>query len=121
MTGILESIKALLGIETSVTHFDNELIILINSAFMTMMQIGVGPTDGFVIVGTDEVWTDFLGDRKDLEMVKNFIFLKVKIIFDPPTNSAVLDAYERVLKEYEWRLLTIVDPVPVEEVVEDDA
>lgn len=103
MESILTSIKKMLGIEADYTHFDPELILFINSALGVCFQIGVGPTDKpFVIEGADETWDDFInGDQ--IQTVKTYIFEKVKVVFDPPQSSAVLNAYKEDIKEFEWR------------------
>lgn len=105
MDSILESIKKLLGIDSEYTVFDTDIIIHINSAFMILNQLGVGPKEVFEITGKDETWDSFLGDRLiDLSAVKSYIYLKVRSMFDPPTNSFAVDAMDRQIKEYEWRL-----------------
>ena len=101
---ILTTIKKMLGIESNYTAFDSEIVAYINSALMSLTQLGVGPETGFSIEGSAEVWTDFLGDSKTMEAVKTYIHQKVKLIFDPPTSSFVVDAINRNLLELEWRL-----------------
>lgn len=107
---ILRSIKGLLGPDDDYDVFDQDIIILINAAFSTLTQLGLGPVGGFRITGYDETWQDFLGDASDLESVKTYIYMKVKMAFDPPTSSFVLSAYQEACKEYEWRLNVAVDP-----------
>lgn len=107
---ILRSIKGLLGPDDDYDVFDQDIIILINAAFSTLTQLGLGPVGGFRITGYDETWHDFLGDATDLESVKTYIYMKVKMAFDPPTSSFVLSAYQEACKEYEWRLNVVVDP-----------
>lgn len=106
MNSILTSTKKLLGVEAEYTHFDTDIIIHINSTFMTLTQIGVGPSVGFRITGASETWGDFLpeDDLVKLEAVKTYIYLKVKLIFDPPTSSSVMEAMRRTADEIEWRL-----------------
>lgn len=104
MESILTSIKKLLGIAEEYAHFDDDIIMHINSAFMTLQQLGVGPSDGFIISSDEQVWNDFLGDTKKLEAVKSYVYLKAKLIFDPPTSSFVLESINRQIQEYEWRL-----------------
>jgi hypothetical protein len=94
----------MLGIEQEYTHFDQDIIIDINSVLMILTQIGVGPETGFSITGENETWSDFLPDTKGFESIKSFIYLKVRILFDPPTSSIVMEAMERQIKEFEWRL-----------------
>lgn len=107
---ILISIKSLLGPDADYDVFDTDIIIFINSAIATLTQLGVGPSNGFRITGESETWSQFIGDRMDLDSVKSYIYMKVKIAFDPPVNGSVLDAYEKMCEEYEWRLNVAVDP-----------
>jgi hypothetical protein len=104
MESILTSIKKLLGIEEEYKHFDPDIIMHINSVFMTLTQLGVGPSEGFTIEDDTSVWTDFIADTTKFEAVKSYIHLKVKLLFDPPTSSAVMESYKRMADEYEWRL-----------------
>lgn len=101
---ILSSIKKLLGIGENDTNFDTDVIIHINTALFTLNQLGVGPSSGFSITDKYSYWSDFLGENTNLEAVKTFIFLSVKLVFDPPTSGAVLEAMKQEKKEYEWRL-----------------
>ena len=110
MENILASIKKLLGIDELDVNFDQEIIMHINSVFMTLHQIGVGPTIGFKIVSNEETWDDFVGDRLDLEAVKSYIFLKVRLLFDPPQNSFLVGSIEKQIEEQEWRLQVQVEP-----------
>ena len=104
MESILKSIKKMLGIADDQTNFDADLIIHINSVFMTLHQLGVGPSEGYFI--TDELarWDNFLPEEANLNLVKTYMYLKVKLLFDPPLSSSVLDSMERMANEYEWRL-----------------
>lgn len=104
MESILISIKKLLGIDETDTHFDVDIILHINSAFMTLYQLGVGPSKCFKIDSDEQKWTDFLNESEDFESVKTYIYRKVKLNFDPPQSSFVLDAMDRQSKEDEWRL-----------------
>lgn len=84
--------------------FDTELIIFINSAFGILHQIGVGPENGFRIRDSNSKWTDFIADNNNLlESVKEYIYLKVKLKFDPPTSSAAIEAMKQSIAEHEWR------------------
>jgi hypothetical protein len=114
---ILTSVKKALGIEEEYTHFDPDIIMFINAVLMQLTQIGVGPDTGFVITGKDETWDTFLGGKTDIEAVKTFVCLKVKLMFDPPSSSFVLEAIERQLKELEWRINVQVDKYVPEVVV----
>lgn len=104
MDSILTSIKKLLGIEEEYTHFDVDVIIYINSAFMHLNQLGVGPEEGFVIKDVGDKWTDFLSDSKRLESVKTYVYLKTRLIFDPPQMGYLVDAITKQIAELEWRL-----------------
>lgn len=105
MDSILTLTKKLLGIEEDYTHFDTDIIVHINSAFMSLNQLGVGPAEGFLIKDNTALWSDYLGvDSKKLEGVKTYIYSKVRLIFDPPATAAVLEAMERQIQELEWRL-----------------
>lgn len=101
---ILISIKKLLGIDKDYVQFDQDIIININSALMSLMQLGVGPQSGFKINGEEETWNDFIGERIDLESVKTYIYLKVRLTFDPPQSSYLIENIKEQLKEIEWRL-----------------
>ena len=106
---ILDTIKKLLGPGQEQTHFDQDIIIHINTAIMTLTDIGVGPKEGFSITGSSEVWSDFIEDIKKFEAVKTYIYLKVKLVFDPPLSSSVIEIYNSQINEIEWRLNSIVD------------
>ena len=113
MENILDSIKKLLGIDEMDLNFDQELIMHINSVFMVLNQLGVGPVGGFKISSNEEVWTDFVGTRLDLESVKSYIYLKVRLLFDPPQNSFLVGAIEKQIEENEWRLQVQVEPYAI--------
>jgi hypothetical protein len=103
MNSILTSIKKMLGIEESYTHFDPELILFINSVFGILFQLGVGPKDApFTISDSSSEWGDFIQDNQ-IETVKSYVFAKVKLLFDPPSSSFVLSSYQDLIKEFEWR------------------
>lgn len=101
---ILISIKKLLGIDKDYVQFDQDIIININSALMSLMQLGVGPQSGFKISGEEETWNDFIGERIDFESVKTYVYLKVRLIFDPPQSSYLIENIKEQLQEIEWRL-----------------
>lgn len=101
---ILKTIRKLVGPEEDYTHFDMDLIIQINTAIGILNQLGVGPEDGFSIRDDTSKWSDLLEDETRYEMVKTYIYLFVKKTFDPPSNSFIVDSYEKTLKEIEWRL-----------------
>ena len=103
---ILTSVKKLLGIAEDYDEFDTDIIIHINSVFVTLQQLGVGPDEGFSISDNSTTWSDYLSDNKLLNNVISYMGLKVKMLFDPPTNSS----YERTIQELEWRINVMVDP-----------
>lgn len=109
MESILTSIKKLLGIEESYEIFDPDIILYINSAFSTLTQLGVGPEEGFSIKDKTTNWSEYLNNDPRLDLIKNYVFLKVKLIFDPPTSSSVQSAYEHMIQELEWRILHAVE------------
>lgn len=110
MDSILTSIKKLLGIAEDYTNFDMDIIIHINSVFSILTQLGVGPSEGFSISDKRDTWYDFIGDSTKIELVKTYIYLKVRLVFDPPQSSSVIDAINRTISELEWRLNVSVDP-----------
>ena len=110
MESILVSIKKLLGIAAEYTHFDMDIILHVNSVFAILAQAGVGPAEGFSIMDESAVWDDFIpSDNRQFLMVKTYVFMKVKIVFDPPTNSSHLQALKEAISEYEWRLNVAAD------------
>ena len=109
MESILTSIKKLLGIEEEYTQFDNDIIMHINSVFLNLTQLGVGPAEGFLIEDDTATWEDFIGDSNQLQAVKSYMYLKVKLLFDPPLSSSVIESMNRMIAELEWRLKVAVD------------
>lgn len=110
--GILTSVKKLLGIAEEYKHFDEDIIVHINSVFMILTQLGVGTSMGFGIHDESAVWTDFIGeDDKNFQSVKTYVYMKVKLIFDPPLSSAVLESMNRTISELEWRLNVAADTI----------
>ncbi len=101
---ILTSVKKMLGIEEEYKHFDTDILMHINSAFSILTQIGVGPDSGFMITDETTNWSDFIKEEAKLNLVKSYMFLKVKLLFDPPMSTAVLECYEAQISEYESRL-----------------
>lgn len=103
MVSILDSIKQLLGIDVNDDNFDKELIIHINGALMIINQLGVGP-ESYYITDKDNVWDEFTQGRYDLEIIKSAVYLRVRLIFDPPQNSFLVTAIEKQISEYDWRI-----------------
>ena len=112
MESILTSIKKMLGIDEAYTHFDADIIMHINSVLMILTQLGVGPEEGFVIEDDTSTWINFIPEANaaQLHAVKTYIYLKVKLMFDPPLSSAVIESMNRQIAEFEWRLNVAVDP-----------
>ena len=110
MDSILGSIKKLLGITEEYDVFDKDLIMHINSVFFVLTQLGVGPAEGFFIQDETAVWDDFIPCGANLEAVKSYVYLKVRLLFDPPQSSALTEAINRQISEFEWRLNVAVDP-----------
>ena len=111
MESILTSVKKQLGLTEDYTHFDDDIIMHINSVLMVLTQLGVGPSDGFFIEDADSTWEDFLGESNKLQMVKSYVGLKVRLLFDPPSNSTHMNAINQQISEFEWRLNVAVDPM----------
>lgn len=109
MDSILTSIKKLLGIDEEYTQFDSDIIMHINTAFLNLTQLGVGPAEGFLIEDDSATWGDFIGDSNQLQAVKTYVYLKVKLLFDPPLSSSVTESINRIISELEWRLNVAAD------------
>ena len=104
MESILTSIKKLLGIAEEYEHFDMDIIMHINSVFTILTQLGVGPPEGFSIQDKAAAWVDFMPEDPRLEAVKSYMYLKVRLLFDPPLSTAVSEAMNRMASELEWRI-----------------
>lgn len=103
---ILNSTKKILGLDASYTVFDLDIMMHINSVFVTVAQLGIGPAEGFMIEDESAEWTDFLGDDLKLNNVKTYVYLRVRMLFDPPSTSFHITAINEQIKELEWRLNT---------------
>lgn len=111
---ILRTIKKMIGGDVESSEFDTDLIISINSAIAALYQVGIetlnAETDaGFAITGEDETWSDYLGDFKHVDMVKTYIYQKVRLIFDPPQNTTLISAIQDQMKENEWRIMVAAE------------
>lgn len=104
MDSVLNSVKKRCGLTPDPTAFDEEIIEDINDEFVTLNQLGVGPEKVASISSEMETWTDIFGDLDILEAVKTYVGLRVRLTFDPPASSSVLNAMERKAEELEWRL-----------------
>ena len=103
-TKILTSIKKQLGIDESVTQFDDQIMMGINQAISALTQIGIGPTGGFSLSTGNETWVEFLGEGTNFILAKGYIYCKTKMFFDPPANQTLVSLLERQASENEWRL-----------------
>ena len=101
---ILTSTKKVLGIAEDYTAFDPDIVMHINSALATLTQLGIGPENGFTIEDDEAVWATFIGTDPRLNAVKTYVYLKVRMVFDPPTTSYLLEAFNKQIQEHEWRL-----------------
>lgn len=104
MDSILTSVKKMLGIAEEYEQFDADLIMHINSVFSILTQLGVGPSEGFMIEDETTEWSDFISEDKKLQAVKSYMYQKVKLIFDPSLTSSVTESMNRTISEFEWRL-----------------
>lgn len=118
---ILKSTKKILGVGEADTSFDVDIMLHINSVLSVLNQVGIGPTDGFSIEDDTATWGAFIGTDPRLNLVKTYLYLKVRLLFDPPGTSYAIDAMEKQIAEFEWRLNVLreeeswTDPtVPVE-------
>lgn len=114
MESILTSIKKLLGIADEYTHFDQDIIIHINTVFMILNQLGIGPSSGFSIKDKTAVWADYVKDMSTIEAVKSYVYLKVRMLFDPPQSSSMAEAINRSISELEWRLNVAAEQIMVD-------
>ena len=101
---ILDSTKRALGIPSEYDVFDETVILHINSIFATLQQMGVGPDEGFMIVDDAQEWDSFTDTKKIINNVKSYMFLRVKLLFDPPTTGFTTESMTRQVTEMEWRL-----------------
>lgn len=111
---ILVSVKKLLGIAPEYEVFDTDIILHINSALSVLTQLGIGPSKGYMIRDANDLWSDFVKDDPRLELLKVYVYLRVRLIFDPPSSSSVIEAINNQIKEYEWRLTVISDELKSE-------
>jgi hypothetical protein len=108
---ILKTIKQLIGCPDDFEQFDLDLTIHINSAFATLTHLGVGPKEGYRITGVNNVWSEFEEDTQKLSLIKDYVYIKTRLLFDPPTSSSLMDSLKEQLKEMEWRLYMLYYPV----------
>jgi hypothetical protein len=101
---ILDSVKKVLNLGSDYTPFDQDIIMHINSVFSALNQLGVGPESGFMIEDKDAIWSDFLGTDMRLNNIKTYVYLRVRMLFDPPTIGYLVQAMQEQIKELEWRI-----------------
>ena len=101
---ILTSIKKMLGVAEEYEVVDSDIIVFINTAFSTLLDLGIGPKAGFAIMDKESKWSDYIEDWLQFNDVKTYIYLKVKLVFDPPQSSSVASSYASTVKELEWRI-----------------
>lgn len=111
MESILASVKKVLGIDEVHTGFDEDIVLHINSVFAILQQMGVGPAEGFSIRDDSTVWDEYIQDVNQLNFVKSYIYLKVRLLFDPPVSSGAIESINKLISELEWRLFVACDPV----------
>lgn len=113
---ILTSVKKVLGITEEYTHFDLDIIMHINTVIFTLSQLGVEGADKFAIHDKSATWNQLISAEQSgaLEAVKSYVCLKVRLLFDPPTTSAVLESTKQLISELEWRINVAVDPKKTE-------
>lgn len=111
---ILVSVKKLLGIAPEYEVFDTDIILHINSALSVLTQLGIGPSKGYMIRDANDLWSDFVKDDPRQELLKVYVYLRVRLIFDPPSSSSVIEAINNQIKEYEWRLTVVSDELKLE-------
>ena len=120
---ILESVKKVLGIAPEYLAFDQDIVMHINSAFSVLHQLGVGHDEPFMIEDETATWTEFLGTERGVNSVKSYVYLRVRLLFDPPATSFALGAMEKQIEELGWRISTYMEGVRhpyVEPVVETE-
>jgi len=116
---ILKGTKRTLGLTDDYTVFDQDIIMHINTVFSTLTQLGVGPPEGYMIESDQDLWDDFISDDPTYNSIRSYMYLRVRMLFDPPPTSYAIDAIERQIKELEWRLnqnreeTDWIDPNPV--------
>lgn len=104
---MLDTIKKALGLSLEDDSFDTDIIMYINAVISILSQLGLTEADAMPIIDSSTEWKDFLGERADLELVKTYIYFRVKLMFDPPTNTAALDAIKNTIENHEWRIVNL--------------
>lgn len=124
MSSILDDTKKALGLASDYTPFDTEIMMHLNSVLANLNQLGIGPELGLEVIGSMNTWDELIGEEKRLNHVKSYIYLKVKMLFDPPNVGYVLTAMEKQIDQAEWRVMVaqddIIHPAPPPVVVPID-
>lgn len=114
MNSILDSIKKMLGLEPDYKAFDMDIVMLINSALLSLNQIGVGPETGFTVTDDKQTWDEFIGGRQDIDAVVSYVYMRVKIIFDPPVSTSAMEAMKQTIGMLEWRINVQAENSPID-------
>lgn len=110
MDNILASVKKIIGVAPNHNTFDDDLMLHINTIFTVLTQLGIGPSDGFILSDKNQTWSEFISPEfKEFNSVKTYMGLRVKLLFDPPLSSVVTDAVNRSISELEWRLIVAAE------------
>ena len=109
MESILTSIKKLLGIEEDYVHFDADIIMHINSVLSILTQLGIGPSEGYSIKDANATWNEFITNQAKLELVKSYVYLKVRLMFDTPSSSSAIESMKQLISELEFRIIVAVE------------
>lgn len=110
-SSILDDTKKTLGLASDYTPFDTDIIMHINSVFADLNQLGVGPDPGYAIVNKEDTWDELIADELKLNNVKSYVYLRVRMLFDPPTIGYVLTAKEKEIEKAEWRVTVAADEI----------
>lgn len=119
MDSILTSIKKMLGVVEEYEHFDVDLIMHINTVLSVLTQLGVGPSEGFSIKDKSEKWSDFIPQDSRLDAVISYVYLKVRLLFDPPLSSSTMESINRTVSELEWRLKVAAEEMQSKEEIQN--
>lgn len=106
---ILTSIKLMLGMTADYTPYDQQVLMCINTAMNALTQVGIGPVEGFTIRDASTTWEEWIGTDPRMEAAKSALFIRTKMLFDPPANGVMDEAYKEQLAEIEWRLKSTID------------
>ena len=114
---ILTSIKKMLGIAEEDVSFDQDITMHINAVFMILNQLGIGPLRSFFITDETQLWDQFLTVNDDFGAIQSYMYLRVRLVFDPPTNSFLVESIKNQISEYEWRLLAQSERRVIDELI----